>query len=258
MATTFSTAQILSFVVVLFRVAGIMVFAPFFSSSAFPPQIKVIIPLVVAVALAPVVPQAQLPTNLGYGQIVALVVGDAIFGLILGLVASFVFGGLQLAGQLIGFQLGFSIVNVIDPQTAVETSVISILNNFIGLLLFLVINGHHWFFQAVSESLQYLPPGGIQFKGPVAEEVLRLSAQVFVSGLRIAGPVIAVTLITDVVFGMLSRAAPTINLLVVGMPAKTLIGLATLSIAFYFLPTLLGESFLQLSHDLLSLARGMR
>jgi flagellar biosynthetic protein FliR len=181
-----------------------------------------------------------------------------LIGMVLGLTASFIFGALQLAGQIIGFQLGFSIVNVIDPQSAVETSVISILYNFIGITLFLLLNGHHLFFLAVSESLQYLPVGGVHLKGPMVDEILRLSSQLFVSGLRIAAPVVAITVIADVILGVIGRAAPHINMLIVGMPVKTLVGLASLSIALYFLPTFLGGSFLQLSHDLMGLVRGMK
>ena len=253
-----SSVQVMSFAVVLFRVAGIMVFSPFYSSGAFPPQIKVILPLIVALTLAPMVPPSQLPAGFGLAQVVTSAFGEVLIGMVLGLTASFIFGGLQLAGQIIGFQLGFSIINVIDPQSAVESSVISILHNFIGLALFLLLNGHHWFFLAVSESLSYLPVGGVRLQGPLVEEVLRLSAQMFVSGLRIAGPVIAVTTIADVVLGMIGRAAPQINILIVGMPVKTLVGLASLSIALYFLPAFLGQSFLELSRDLMGLVRGMR
>jgi flagellar biosynthesis protein FliR len=253
-----SPAQMMSFAIVLFRVAGIMIFSPFYSSGAFPPQIKVILPLLAAFMLAPTVPASQLPAEFGLAQVAASVCGEMLIGLVLGLAASFVFGGLQLAGQIMGFQLGFSIINVIDPQSSVETSVISILNNFIGLALFLLVNGHHWFFLAVSDSLQYLPAGGLHLQGPLVEEVLRLSGQVFVSGLRIAGPVIAVTVIADVVLGMIGRAAPQINILIVGMPVKTLVGLASLSLALYFLPTFLGQSFLDLARDLMNLVRSMR
>jgi flagellar biosynthesis protein FliR len=253
-----SMSQVMSFVVVLFRVAGVMIFAPFYSSGAFPSQIKVIIPLVLAFTLAPMVPQGQLPADFGLAQVIPGVLGEALIGMVLGLTASFIFGGLQLAGQIIGFQLGYSLVNVIDPQSAIETSVISILNNFIGLTLFLAINGHHWFIQAVSDSLQYLPVGGVHLKGPLVDEVLHLSSKMFMSGLRIAGPVVAVTAIADVVLGMIGRAAPQINILIVGMPVKTLVGLATLSIAFYFLPTFLGSAFVQLSHDLAGLVHGLR
>lgn len=248
----------MSFAVVLFRVAGIMVFAPFYNGSAFPVQVKVILPLMVALVLAPVVPQAQLPSEYGLAQVITAVLGEIVIGIVLGLAASFVFGGLQLAGQIMGFQLGFSIINVMDPQTAVETSVISILNNFIGLMLFLLVNGHHWFFLAVSESLSYLPVGGVHLNGPLVEEVLRLSGRIFVSGLRIAGPVVAVTIISDIVLGLIGRAAHQVNILIVGMPVKTLVGLAAMSIAFYFLPAFLGASFLQLSRDLMGLVHGMK
>lgn len=248
----------MSFAVVLFRVAGIMVFAPFYNGSAFPVQVKVILPLMVALVLAPVVPQAQLPSEYGLAQVITAVLGEIVIGIVLGLAASFIFGGLQLAGQIMGFQLGFSIINVMDPQTAVETSVISILNNFIGLMLFLLVNGHHWFFLAVSESLSYLPVGGVHLNGPLVEEVLRLSGRIFVSGLRIAGPVVAVTIISDIVLGLIGRAAHQVNILIVGMPVKTLVGLAAMSIAFYFLPAFLGASFLQLSRDLMGLVHGMK
>jgi len=248
----------MSFMVVLFRVAGIMVFAPFFNGSAFPPQVKVILPLIVALTLGPMVPRDQLPTEFGLAQLTGMVFGEMLIGLVIGLAASFIFGALQLAGQIIGFQLGFSIINVIDPQTMVETSVISILNNFIGLTLFLLVNGHHWFFLAVSESLSYLPVGGVHLSGALAQEIFRLSGQIFVSGLRIAGPVVAVTVVADVVIGIIGRAAPQINILIVGMPLKTLVGFTTLSIALYFLPTFLGASFLQLSRDLIGLVHSMR
>jgi flagellar biosynthetic protein FliR len=258
LSISISPAQVMSFAVVLFRVAGIVVFAPFYNGSAFPAQVKVILPLIVAMTLAPMVPQAQLPSVYGLAQVTAAVLGEALIGMVLGLVASFIFGGLQLAGQIMGFQLGFSIINVMDPQTAVETSVVSILNNFIGLMLFLLVNGHHWFLLAVSDSLSYLPVGGVHLNGPLVEEVLRLSSRIFVSGLRIAGPVVAVTVISDIVLGLIGRAAHQVNILIVGMPVKTLVGLAAMSIAFYFLPAFLGASFLQLSRDLMGLVHGMK
>ena len=257
-SAAFSAAQIMGFAVVLFRVAGIMFFAPFYGSGAFPVQIKAVLALLMALTLAPMMPASQLPADFSFGQIVGIILGETLIGMVLGLTASFIFGGLQLAGQIIGFQLGFSLVNVIDPQTAVETSTVSILNNFIGLTLFLLVNGHHWFFQAVSESLRYLPAGGVHLRGPLVEEVLQLSGQMFVSGLRIAGPVVAVTLIADVVIGIIGRAAPQINILIVGMPVKTLVGLAAMSISFYFLPAYLGELFLQLSQQLTGLVHHLR
>jgi flagellar biosynthetic protein FliR len=254
----FTLPQIMSFIVVLFRVSGIMIFAPFYSNGAFPSQIRVVFPLVLAVTLAPMVPQGQFAESMDLSQGIIAVLGELLVGMIIGLTASFIFGALQLAGQIIGFQLGLSMVNVIDPQSQVENSVISILHNFIGIMLFLLMNGHHWFIQAVGDSLQYLPAGGVHLRGPLVDEMVHLSGQMFVSGFRIAGPVIAITVIADVILGMIGRAAPQINILIVGMPAKTLIGLAALSIAFYFLPTFLGESFAQLSKQIGGMVHSLR
>lgn len=230
-----------------------MVFAPFYSSRSIPYQVRVAAALVISAALAPSLPLQRMPADLNLFRVFLLLVGETMVGMVLGLVSLFIFAGLQLAGQIISFQLGFSIINLIDPQSEVETSVFSFLENYLGLLIFLLINGHHWFFQAVSSSLTYLPTGGVHLQGPLVSEVLRLSALTIVSGLQIAGPVVAVTIINDVVIGIIGRAAPHINILIVGMPLKTLVGFGCLGISFYFLPRYLEGVFAHLYRDLFGL-----
>ncbi len=253
----FSNAEIVRFAVVLFRVAGIMVFAPFFSSYSIPYQVRVVLTLVATVALVPALPLGRLPAELTPVSMIGMAAGEAVFGLVLGLSALFIFAAMQLAGQIIAFQLGFSIINLIDPQSEVEMSVISFLENFIGLVLFLLINGHHWFFMAVSDSFRYVPVTGLKLHGPLVAEVLRLSSQVLSVGVQIASPVIAVTVLTDIVLGIIGRVAPQINILIVGMPAKLLVGFFCLSLSFYFLPQLLGEHYAKLFRELLGLVQKM-
>ncbi len=253
----FSMKEIIRFAVVLMRIAGVMAFAPLFNSRSIPMQSKVIIALVSTVALVPSVPLTLIPEDLGLTAIVTTALSQIVFGMTLGLVASFIFAGLQFAGQIISFQLGFALINLIDPTSEVEMPVFSFLQDYIGLILFLLLGGHHWFFLAVSDSFTYLPILGITLKGGIVQEVIRLSAQILVSGVQIAGPVIAVTVIADVVLGIIGRAAPQINILIVGMPLKTLVGFSCLSFSFYFLPHLLGKSFEQLYRDLFALMRAM-
>ena len=253
----FGATELVRFALVLVRVGGIVVFAPFFSSPSIPPQVKAVVALTSTVALLPALPADRIPAQFGLGDVALSIAGQALVGLTLGLAASFVFAGLQLAGQIIGFQLGFSIVNVIDPQSQVETSVVSVLENFVGLLLFLICNGHHWFFRAVAESFTYLPVGGVRLEAAVVEQLVRLSSHILVAGLQIAGPVLAVTVIADVILGVIGRAAPQINILIVGMPLKTLVGFACLSFAFYFVPQFLGIQFLELSKALSGLVRAL-
>jgi flagellar biosynthesis protein FliR len=248
-----STPEIIRFVIVLLRVSGIMLFAPFFSNQAVPLQIRAAFALVVAYVLAPSLPLSTIPNGFELSNITGLAAGEILSGVLLGFAASCVFAGMQFAGQIISFQLGFSLINQIDPQTNVEAPVFSFIHNYVGLLFFILINGHHWFLLAISDSFGPLPIGGFRINGSVLAWLLELSAQILVIGLRIAGPVIVVTTITDIILGILGRAAPQIQILIVGMPLKILVGFGCLSFSFYFLPRYLQDIYATLHKTLFSL-----
>jgi flagellar biosynthetic protein FliR len=252
-----STAEIVRFGIVLVRLSGIMIFAPFFSNQSIPVLLRVVFTLFATLVLAPALPLSSLPAGLDLSNLTTVFVNEIVVGAVLGLAASFVFAGLQFAGQMISFLLGFSLINVIDPQTQVEAPVFSFINNYVGLLFFLLINGHHWFLLAISESFRVLSVGGIHLQAPLLAYIIQLSAQVLVIGIRIAGPVIAVTVITDIVMGVIGRAAPQINIIIVGMPLKTLVGFSCLSFSFYFLPRYLEDLYSLLFKTLFALVQGM-
>jgi flagellar biosynthetic protein FliR len=253
----FSMKEVIRFGIVLMRISGVIVLAPLFSSLSIPIQSKIVILLVSTMALAPTVPLALIPDELGLATLLTCALSQILLGMVLGLAATFVFAGLQFAGQIISFQLGFALINLIDPMSEVEMPVFSFLQDYLGLIFFMLLGGHHWFFLAVSDSFNYLPITGITLRGPVVYEVIRLSSHILVAGVQIAGPIIAVTIIADVVLGIIGRAAPQINILIVGMPVKTLVGFTCLSFSFYFLPHLLGKMFMQLYQNLFALMRAM-
>jgi len=249
--------EVIRFSVVLMRVAGIIVFAPVLSNRTIPVSSKLVIALVSTMALVPSVSMAQIPDDLGLVTILMCALSQIVFGMILGLAASFVFAALQLAGQIISLQLGFTMIHLIDPSSEVEMPVFSFLQENLGLILFMLLGGHHWFFLAISNSFSFLPILGLTLKGGIVQEVIRLSAQVLVTGVQIAGPIIAVSITVDVIMGITGRAAPQIHIMIVGMPLKTLVGFACLSLSFYFLPQFLAKSFTQIYHDLFALMRAM-
>ena len=253
----FSEAEIIRFVVVLTRISGIMFFAPFFSNRSFPIQVRIAFILVTAFILAPSLPLNSLPPELNLGNIAIVFINEIMFGLVIGFAAMLVFAGMQFAGQIMSFQMGFSLINVIDPQTDVQSSVFSFLNNFIGLLFFLLINGHHWFLRAVNDSFTVLPVGGIQIDRPLVDYIVQLSAQMLIIALRIGGPIIIVTIITDILIGVVGRTAHFINILIVGLPLKVLVGFACMSFTFYFLPHYLDGIYSELYESMFSLIRAM-
>jgi flagellar biosynthesis protein FliR len=251
------TTEIVRFILVLTRLSGLMILAPFFSSNSIPLHIRLVFSIVTAFILAPSLPLNRIPPDLNLGNIVGVFSSEILFGVILGFAALCVFAGLQFAGQIISFQLGFSIINIIDPQTQVESTVFSFIYNYIGILLFLLINGHHWFILAVYESFSVLPIGGAHISGPLAAQIIGMSASLLVIGVKIAAPIITVTIIVDIVIGIIGRTAPQINLLIVGMPLKLLVGFACMSFSFYFLSYYLENLFLSLSRTLFSLVHAM-
>jgi flagellar biosynthetic protein FliR len=252
-----SVPELIRFGIILMRVSGIMLFAPFFSNQSIPLQIRAAFALVVSFVLAPSLPLSMIPDSFSAGNIVSLIGGEILSGVLLGFAASCVFAGMQFAGKIVAFQLGFSLINQIDPQTNVEAPVFSFLYNYVGLLFFLLLNGHHWFLLAISDSFGPLPIGGSSIHGSMLVWILRLSAQIFVIGLRIAGPIIIITTIADIVLGIIGRAAPQIQIIIVGMPLKILVGLGCLSFSFYFLPRYLAILYSTLSRTLYSLVNAM-
>jgi flagellar biosynthetic protein FliR len=120
-----------------------------------------------------------------------------------------------------------------------------------------MINGHHWFLLAVNQSFSVLPIGGVHIRGPLALQLISFSASSLIIGVKIAAPIIAVTVIVDIVLGIIGRTAPQIHLLIVGMPLKLLVGFSCMSFSLYFLSHYLEILFLSLSRTLVSLVHAM-
>jgi flagellar biosynthesis protein FliR len=227
---------------ILARMGGVLVFAPFLGSSTISIRIKVGLALGVTVLLYPIY-NAGIPTISDPGAWAVITVGEMIIGLLIGLSASLVFEGMQLAGQIIGGQMGFSLVNIIDPQTQVDTPVMGAFQQTIGILIFLQLDVHHSILRAVARSLQYLPVGHFTLSSAVTGQFLQAAGALWIIGIRIAGPVLAATLLVDVALGFLAKASPSFPALVIGLSLKTIVGLVILSSAIAFWPNILGRQF---------------
>ena len=256
MEIQYPIAEVMRFVIVLTRLSGIMLVAPFLSAGYIPLHIRVVFTLFATLALTQALPLGNIPLEPSMGSITVLLFFEMLFGVVVGFSALCIFAGLQMAGQIIAFKMGFAMINLIDPQTRVNMPIFSFILNYIGILLFLIINGHHFFFLAVSESFTNIPVGGFVFNGPLLNQIVGFTAAIFVIGVKIAGPLIVVVIIVDVVVGVIGRTAPQLHVMVIGMPLKILAGLALLSVSLYFLPRFLESLFLPLSRVIQALASG--
>lgn len=153
--------------------------------------------------------------------------------------------------------MGFSLVNVLDPQTQVDTPVLGIFCQLVTLLIFLQLNVHHWLLRGLARSFRYIPPGAFQLSRPTIEEVLRASGSVLLCGVQIAAPALAATLLADIALGFLGKASPQLPVLFVGLSVKSVLGLTVLVLIAGAWPRYFEQQFLvaiETSERVLSLA----
>jgi flagellar biosynthetic protein FliR len=149
-------------------------------------------------------------------------------------------------------------VNILDPQTQVESTVVATFHQTIAMLIFLRLNVHFWLLRAMARSFDYLPPSSGHFGAGFATAALQAGASVFVIGIQIAAPVLSATLIADVALGLLGKASPQLPLMLLGPAVKSILGILILMSALKYWPNMFEHLFLnsmQLTDHLLHLAR---
>ncbi len=237
------------------RVGGVMTFAPFFGSDAIPARVKACFTIVLTAMLYAVCPVPEMQLSISGWTRMAIT--EAAVGLMMGLSVQLVFEGMQLAGQLAGAQLGFSLAAIIDPITNIDTPVLAVLHQTIAMLIFLQLNVHHWLLRGIVRSFDYLPVGTSVVNLLTVRELFRMAAAMWLIGVQIAAPILIATMLLDVAIGFLSKASPQFPALFIGISAKSLIGYAVLAASAVLWPTLLEGQFtnaMGLSERLLHLA----
>lgn len=223
------------------RAGGMMTFAPFFGSDALPASVKAVFTMVLTAILYSVAPMVQIPmTAASWTQVAA---SEVFVGLMMGLAVHLVFEGVQVAGQLTGMQLGFSLASVIDPMTNIETPVIATLYQMFALLIFMQLNVHHWLLKMLVRSFVYVPVGSGVATLLVTKELLRFAGAMWLIGIQIAAPVVLATILVDVTVGFVSKASPQLPAMSIGISVKNLIGYGIMAGAAILWPSLLEKEF---------------
>ncbi|HWR87024.1 MAG TPA: flagellar biosynthetic protein FliR [Acidiferrobacterales bacterium] len=219
------TAWIGAFLWPFFRIAAMFTSAAVFGMRALPMRLRLMLALAVALVLAPLagpMPAVELMSAEGF-----IITGQQIvIGIVMGFMLRMVFAALELAGEMIGSLMGLGFASLIDPQNGVQVPVVSQFYVLLATLMFLALNGHLLWIEAVAESFRLLPVGltGIAPEGAWA--LVGFASQVFGWAVRMALPVVAALLVVNLAFGVLARTSPQLNVFSVGFPAALLIGLA--------------------------------
>ena len=246
-----------TFLLILVRISIILFLAPIFGSDLVPIQVKAALSLMLALILAPgirfeasMLPEAPL-------LIIPLILGEVFVGLSITIIIRLLLEGVQLAGQYIGYQMGFAIVNVVDPQSGNQASVLSQFAYIIALVVFLSVNGHYIILKGLVESFDLAPPGRMAVDPVVLSEVTRGVSRMFIIAIKIGAPAMAVLFFTKVAMGIVAKTVPQMNVLFVGMPLYIIIGLFVLGLSLNYLVPILGRATHNVDQSILTMLRSM-
>ncbi|MCX7841515.1 MAG: flagellar biosynthetic protein FliR [Clostridia bacterium] len=214
-----------AFILIFVRMTGIFVIAPIFGRRNIPAYFKIGLSLMMALILINTVSIPKLDYFDNIFALAFLVFKEFIVGLTLGYVSYLVFASIYMAGQIIDMQVGFGMVNVLDPVSNIQVPITSNFYFIMSMLVFLAFNGHHALIKALFESYSHIPLGQAVFDNNLMDDIVRAFGNIFLLGFKISAPIVAAILITDVTLGVISRSVPQLNFFVVGMPVKILIGL---------------------------------
>jgi flagellar biosynthetic protein FliR len=257
MSISVSLTQLQMFLLVFIRTGAFLLSIPMLNASSVPLLFRIVLALAVSGLTFPVLKLAPLPLA---GDVLSLGVaatGELLLGILAGFSIRLVLEGVQLAGQLAGYQMGLAIAEVIDPATEDQVALLGQFLSILATLVFLIVNGHHWFIRTLVESYTWVPPLGFQVNTAVTERLARLVAEVFVIGIRAGAPVIVALFLSTIAFGLVARTVPQMNVFIVSMPLNIGVGLLFFGLSLSHLATYIGDLFGGIARTAAVLLRSM-
>ncbi|HEY9070629.1 MAG TPA: flagellar biosynthetic protein FliR [Candidatus Ozemobacteraceae bacterium] len=217
------------FLIGMVRFSGFFINMPVFGESIIPMRVKAGLSALCAALLLPhlratqILPELSIP---GYGL---MIIRELALGFTIGYVVVLSIEGLRFAGELIGMQIGFSFVQVMDPESSRSLSIISEFLQVFTTLMFLIFGGHLLLLGAFARSFEIVPLAGLQLGSSEISEIVRISALIFWTGLQVSLPLIGVILVSDVALGIIARTVPRLNIFQVGFAIKIALGMFVLA-----------------------------
>lgn len=220
--------QVQPLLFVFLRVSAMVVTMPIVGNAALPMQVKAGLCLLLT---AVIYPQLPLPAaELDFYPFLARMIFEVFVGVIIGFTARFLFAGIQFAGDIMGYQMGFSIADVYDPSTSQQISIIAEFQIMFAMLVFLYVDAHHVLLAVLADSFRTVNVDDFRLLPDFYRLILGLFGQVFVIALKLSAPVAAVLFFVNLGLGVVARTVPQINVFIVGIPVQITVGLVFLGI----------------------------
>ncbi len=221
------------FLCVMLRTTGLFITAPVLGAKYIPVPVKAGLSLITGYLLWSRVPLQGVPADLP--GLFGPALGELAFGLILGWFAALIMAAVEVAGHVVDMSIGFGMANVLDPSSGQSIPVMGTLKHLLITVIFLVMDGHHLFLSGLWDSFKIVPAGAAFIPSGWAEIGIVAAAKMISIAAMLSCPVWASILIVDAALGMVARSVPQMNVFMVGMPVKSLVGLGLVSasVGFY-------------------------
>lgn len=223
----FQPDRLLTYFFIVLRMGGIFFTAPIFSSAAINTSVRMILTMIISLVLVPIVTPVTV-TDPNALWLIITSAKELLIGITIGAMTSLLFSTLQLGGYLVDYQMGFSMVSVIDPASNSSMSFTGQIYNILASLIYLSLNGHHIFLRAVTQSFSYLPLADFSFNPEGLMFVVNTFIKVFIIAIQITAPVFIALMVTNAVMGVMARLVPQMNIMIVGFPLKIGVGMIML------------------------------
>lgn len=215
------------YLLVLVRMTSLFVISPVFGRQNMPSYLKVGLAVFSTFTIAPLFGNVAIEyTSLIDFSII--VFKEFLVGVIIGFVSYMVFAAMFVAGQMIDAQIGFGMVNVLDPQSNIQVPLVGNFLYIFAILVFLLVDGHHILFSSLVKSYNVVPINSFLLTESLVNNLVTVFVETFSIALKIGFPIIAAVLISEVALGILSRTVPQMNVFIVGLPMKIALGLLAL------------------------------
>lgn len=230
------TGEVQQFLLIMIRLTVFISISPGFSHSSFPTVSKVALSTGLALPVISAVP--ALSAELAMGDFLLLGIRELLIGMALGYITLLFFTAVEIAGTLVDFQVGFSMGAIYDPSLGVNASYYGRIYYWISIMIFFIANIHHQVITTLVESFTWAPisTDQVMLSHIGMEGIVRLFGHLFAAAISLAIPLIIVALLSELTLALISRTVPQINVLILGMPMKTLVSLVFM---FFFLPLLM-------------------
>jgi flagellar biosynthetic protein FliR len=227
----FTTGEMERMGLILARLSGIMAAAPFFSRAVGPMRIRAVLILLVTLLLFPLAPHWAGEGRGETGLLAGAVVSELAIGAIMGILIHWSLVAVQVAGGIMGFQMGLNMAEVMDPTSGIQQGVLSSLLYWMGLIIFLTMDGHHLILEGLARSLHSLPLGsGLPKANVILQSGTASLERMFRMGFILAAPLVVAAKMLYLGMGLINRASPQVQVFFVSMPIAQIMGFLLLGL----------------------------